>query len=231
MAIQTGLESLANLRATQASTASVEQSTFEKKETFGTRKKALELEYEQSEYMFHELMSNRDTRDALNELNYTKATQLHQVMTELGPKFVMGQMQVVQDMQETKLDIAQLNQKYGMQYAFGQAIEESLSNGNPQEATRLTQQLNDEHIRMTGKPVDFGEIEEGKPLDVSDPNFALTIDHLPRVKSMNKIAKAMSDHGKSIELAEVQAEPQSKYFDLLGKSLGVQQKQLGLTKE
>jgi len=233
MAIQTSLESLANLRSTQANTASVEQSTFEKKETFGTRKKALELEYEQSEYMFHELMSNRDTRDALNELNYTNATQLHQVMKELGPEFVMGRMQVQADLQETKLGIAQLNQKYGMQYAFGQAIEEALSNGNPQEATKLTQQLNAEHIRMTGKPMelDFGEAEQETPLNVSDPNFALTVDHLPRVKSMNKVAKAMSDHGKSIELAEIQTEPAAQYYGTLNKQLSSVQKGLTIDAE
>ena len=225
MAIQTVGQHLANLGNVEAQTAAQEQATYEKQQTFGTRKAALELDYEQTEYMFHELRANRETRDALNQLNYTKASQLNQVMLEKGPEFVAAQLQVTLDQATTELDIKQLNQKYGVQYAYGKAIEEALSNGNPAVATGLTQQLNNEIVRMTGKPLDFGQV------DVSDPNFALTVDHLPAVKSYTKIAKHMSDHGQSIALAEVQTAPQSKYLDLMGKSLNIQQKQMGLTKE
>jgi len=216
MAIQTGLESLANLRSTQAGTAATEQSTFEKQQTFPTRKAAGELDLEQAEYTFHELMANRETRDALGKMNMTKASQFTKALED-NPELMAAEMQINVDMQQTELGIKQLNQKYGLIYAYAQGIEEALSNNNPAEATKLAQQLDQEHMTITGKPLDIGV--EG--MDLSDPNFKITQDWLPSIKSWTKIAGHMSEQGKAKELEEIKVDPYNRMIDMQKDAQGL----------
>ena len=210
--MQTTLESIANLRATEANTAATEQSTFERKETFGVRKQAMELEYTKSEALFYEWMKDKPTRDALYALNYTRASQLHKALSD-NPELVVGQMSVELELKNQKLSVMQANQKYGMEYAYAQAIRDALKNNNPGEATRLGRMLDQESIEMTGNPIDLGV--EG--LSLSDPNFNFTHDHIPMVESFLKMAKARSDHGKAKELLEIQTQPQHDWLDLINQ--------------
>ena len=111
MAITSGLESLANLEATEASTKAVEQSTLERKETFGTRKAAAELTLEQAEYAFDELKGNRDTRDALNALQLETATQYHQALKD-NPHYTAAKIQVELDAKKWELDDKKMGRIY-----------------------------------------------------------------------------------------------------------------------
>ena len=234
MAIQTGLESLANLRATQASTASVEQSTFEKQQTFGTRKAAMELDLEKADYMFHELMANRPTRDALNAMNMTKSEQFTKALQD-NPELIAAEMQYNVKKQELEVSDAALEQEYGIQYAFAQGITSALENNNPAEATRLTKQLNEEILGLTGKPLDLGlEGPDGQPINIADNNFQVTQDMLPMVRSLTNISKHMSEYGQKKQLEEIKAGPSTSYYDYLkeeAKSLGNIQKGQKITKE
>ena len=208
MAITSGLESLANLEAVEAQTGAVEQSTYERKETFDTRKAAAELTFEQAEYAFDELKGNRDTRDALNALQYESATQYHQALKD-NPHYVAAKMQVELHAKEWELGDKQLGRLYDMQYARGQEIERALASGDPDAIERANfhfQALQEEYQSTTGEPFDVGIEREGFQ--------GLTLKHLPYVREMNRIAAQMGPYAR--ERANLLIKQQPSASDQLG---------------
>ena len=201
MAIQTGLESLANLEATEAQTESVKQSTYERKETFETRKAAAELTLEQAEYAFDELKANRDTRDALNALQLESATQYYQALKD-NPHYVAAKMQVELHKAEWELSDEKMGRIYDMQASRGKAIQEALESGEPDAIERANfhlQQLQQDWQGMTGKPFDIG---------IDPKEFTgLTLAHLPYVRDMNQIANDMGEYARERQNLRIKEQP------------------------
>mgnify|MGYP003113438120 CR=1 FL=1 len=210
MAIQTGLESLANLQATRASTEQTKQQTFEMKETFGTRKRAAELTLEQSEYQFDELKANRPTRDALNALQVTTAQQMHQHLID-NPHYFSAKMQVELDAKKWELEDKQLARIYDMQFARGQEIQRALESGDSDAIERANfhlQALREEYQSTTGEPFDIG-------IDMDSGEFqGLTLQHLPFIREMNRVAAHMGPYAREREA--LFAENQLSESDILG---------------
>lgn len=206
MAITSGLESLANLEATEAQTEAVKQSTFERKETFETRKRAAEVTLEQAEYTFAELQSNRDTRDALDAVKLTTAQQLHKAMVD-KPHLLAASIQVEVDTKLWKLESEKQAMLYDYQFAKGQAIQQALEDGNAEQANFHLKSLQEDWKRMTGLDLDLG-------MDTNDPEFkGLTMEHLPAVKDAVNIAQHMGPYAREREKTWAAAQGKS---DLLG---------------
>ena len=218
MAIQTGLESLANLQATRASTEQIKQQTFEMKETFGTRKRAAELTLEQSEYQFDELKANRPTRDALNALQVTTAQQMHQHLID-NPHYFSAKLQVELDAKKWELGDKQLGRLYDMQFARGQEIQRALESGDPDAIERANfhlQALREEYQSTTGEPFDIG-------IDMDSGEFqGLTLQHLPFIREMNRVAAHMGPYARERANLMIQNQPDA------GETLGNIQKTLDI---
>ena len=201
MAIQTGLESLANLEATRASTEMTKQQTHELKETFGTRKRAAELTLEQAEYQFDELKANRPTRDALNALQVTTAQQMHQHLID-NPHYFSAKLQVELDAKKWELEDKVMGRIYDMQYARGQEIQRALESGDPDAIERANfhfQALQQEYQSTTGEPFDIGIEREGFQ--------GLTLQHLPFVREMNRVAAHMGPYARERANLMIQNQP------------------------